>query len=209
MGTGTKRIAQAGSLKYPVWDFNDIDVAAAQNSQNKYYFRVAVAGRGYNGMIWTHGADARTYFPHQDIPTSVLTKAPKAVDAKIEIVWPHDNLPVAKATQVNVGVDLFAHGTLESVPTNDAPTVQLYRSINNGPLEEVAVGDPVLQTTNGLTYPVWQFNNIDVSAARDPQNHVSFWVDVVGVQSYSNVWTHGSDARSYFPKQDVPTAVAP
>lgn len=209
VGTGTKRIVQAGSLNYPVWDFNDVDVAAAQNPQNKYYFRVAVAGTGYNGMIWTHGADARTYFPHQDVPTAVLTNAPQAVDAKIEIVWPHDNLPVAKATQVNVGVDLFAHGTLESVPTNDAPTVQLYRSINNGPLEEVAVGDPVLQTANGLTYPVWQFNNIDVSAARDPQNHVSFWVNVVGVQSYSNVWTHGSDARSYFPKQDVPTAVAP
>lgn len=209
VSTGVKRLAQAGSLQYPVWDFNDIDVSAARDPKNKYYFWVTVDGQRTNPSIWSHGADARTIFPNQDTPTAVLTQAPAAVDAKIEIVWPHDNLPVAQASQVNVGVDLFGHGTLQSVPTSFNPSVRLYRAVNNGTLEEIATGDRVLQTRNGLTFPTWQFNNVDVSAARDPKNRIYFWVEVAGVQSYSNVWTHGIDARTYFPKQDVPSAVAP
>ncbi len=209
VATGVKRLAQAGDLQYPVWDFNDVDVSAARDPKNKYYFWVTVDGQRTNTSVWSHGADARTIFPNQDTPASVLDQAPSAVDAKIEIVWPHDNLPVARASQVNVGVDLFAHGTLQSVPASFSAPVRLYRAINNGPLEEIAAGDRVLQTRNGVTFPTWQFNNVDVSAARDPRNRIYFWVEVGGVTSYSNVWTHGIDARTYFPRQDVPTAVAP
>ncbi len=209
VATGVKRLAQAGDLQYPVWDFNDVDVSAARDPRNKYYFWVTVDGQRTNPSIWSHGADARTIFPIQDTPSSVLDQAPAAVDARIEIVWPHDNLPVARASQVNIGVDLFAHGTLQSVPASFSAPVRLYRAINNGPLEEVGAGDRVLQTRNGITFPTWQFNNVDVSAARDPRNRIYFWVDVSGVTSYTSVWTHGIDARTYFPKQDVPTAVAP
>ena len=76
-------------------------------------------------------------------------------------------------------------------------------------MQAVANGDRVLQTTNGVTYPTWQFNDVDVSPARDPHSRVYFRVDVVGATSYSNIWTHGVDARTNFPKQDVPTGVAP
>ncbi|HVC35525.1 MAG TPA: hypothetical protein VNL16_18605 [Chloroflexota bacterium] len=209
IATGTLRLAQAGRLRFPVWDFNHVDVSAARDSKNKDYFWVTVDGQRINTNVWAHGVDARTYFPKQDTPASVLARAPSAVDAKIEIVWPHDNQPVAKASQVNVGVDLFGHGTLQSVPASFNPVVRLYRAVNNGPLEEIGSGDPVPQTVNGITFPTWQFNNVDVSAAQDPHNKIYFRVAVDGVTSYSNVWTHGVDARTFFPKQDMPTGVEP
>ncbi len=209
VATGTKRIATAGNLHYPLWDFNDVDVSAARDPNHRYYFWTTVDGQATNATIWAHGADARTFFPRQDVPTGVLPNAPTAVDAKIEIVWPHGNAPVAQATVANVGVELFGHGTLQSAPTTFSSTVRLFRSVNSGPMELVATGDRVLQTTNGVTYPTWQFNDVDVSPARDPNSRVYFRVDVVGATTYSNVWTHGVDARTNFPKQDVPTGVAP
>ncbi|MBX6771614.1 MAG: hypothetical protein IRY83_07800 [Chloroflexi bacterium] len=209
VATGVKRLAQAGSFSYPVWDFNDVDVSAARDPKNKYYFWVTIDGQATNSNIWAHGADARTYFPQQDVPTAVLDALPTAVDAKIEIVWPHDNQPVTQATLANIGVAVFAHGTLQSVPTNANLIVRLYRAVNNGPLELVGSGDKVVQTRGGITFPTWQFNDVDVSPARDPRNRIYFWVQVAGIPTYSNVWTHGADARTYFPHQDVPTGVAP
>lgn len=209
VATGTKRLTTAGSIQYPVWDFNDIDVSQAQDPKNKYYFWVTVDGEPTNSSVWSHGTDARTYFPQQDTPTSVLTASPNTVDAKVEIVWPHDNQPVDKATQANIGVEIFAHGTLQSVPASFAQPVRLYEAVNNGPLQEIASGNRVMETRNGITFPTWQFNDVDVSAARDPNNRLFFWVSVDGVTTYSNVWTHGADARTFFPKQDVPTGVAP
>jgi hypothetical protein len=49
----------------------------------------------------------------------------------------------------------------------------------------------------------WDFNGVDVSAANDPLNRVYFWVSVDGVPTYTNVWAHGSDARTLFPQPDV------
>ncbi len=209
IATGKVRTAQAGNVQYPVWDFNGVDVSAARDPKNKYYFWVTIDGQRTNTSIWSHGSDARTYFPQQDVPTAVLTTDPTAVDAKIEIVYPHDNQPVSQASLANVGVELFSHGTLQSVPADFSRAVRLFRAIDNGPLQEVATGDRVMKTSNGITYPTWQFNDVDVSAARDPNHRIYFWVDVPGVPSYSNVWTHGVDARTFFPKQDVPTGVAP
>ena len=81
--------------------------------------------------------------------------------------------------------------------------------VDNAPLQEVGSCDRVVVTQNNLTYPTYQCNNIDVSAARDPKHKVYFQVSVLGVTTYSNVWAHGLDARTYFPQPDVPTAVAP
>jgi len=49
----------------------------------------------------------------------------------------------------------------------------------------------------------WDFNDVDVSAARDPQSKLHFWVEVDGIRTYSNFWTHGVDARTYLPNPDV------
>ena len=56
----------------------------------------------------------------------------------------------------------------------------------------------------GFSYLVWDFNDVDVSAAQDPLNSIYFWVQVDDVPTYPNVWAHGSDARTIFPDADVP-----
>ena len=207
VAVGAPRTAAVGGLSFPAWDFNDVDVAAARDPRNKYYFRLAVDGYQAHSSIWSHGADARTYFPQQDVPSGVATAVPAAVDAKIEIVWPHDGLPVDKATKANIGATIFVRGSSQTVPADWWPSVRLWRTVNNGFEEMVAVGQKVIKREGGLAYPVWEFNDVDVSAARDPRNKIYFRVAVDGVDSRANVWSHGADARTYFPQQDVPAAV--
>ena len=189
----------------PNWEFNGVDVSAARDPRNRIYLFVTLDGVPSRTNVWAHAADARTYFPNQDVPAGVAA-SPDAVEARIEIVWPHDNAPVDQARLVNVTAALFRPGTLLSVPPDWSPRVRLYRSLNNGIGEPVALGEKRLVQGRGFAYPVWDFNDVDVSAARDPANKYYFTLDVEGVQTLTNVWTHGADARTYFPKMDVPTA---
>ncbi len=46
---------------------------------------------------------------------------------------------------------------------------------------------------------------MDVSAANDPANKYYFTLKVDGVTTYTNVWAHCADARTYFPQMDTPT----
>ncbi|MBI2953929.1 MAG: endo-1,4-beta-xylanase [Chloroflexi bacterium] len=209
VAVGTKSYSVQGLLKFPVWQFNDIDVSQAREPLNKLFFRVVAEGISSFGNIWSHGTDARTSFPRMDVPTGVLNAPPSMVDAKIEIVWPQGNLPVDQATRANIGAYLFEHGTRNSVPVNYDRPVRLWQALNNEIGRQVTVGIRTLKTENGITFPVWQFNDVDVSTARDGANKLYFRLDVEGVRSYSNVWSHGADARTYFPKPDQPTAALP
>jgi hypothetical protein len=74
------------------------------------------------------------------------------------------------------------------------------RALNNDPGERVARG--VLRMENG-SIAHWDFNDINVSAARDPENKLHFWVQVDGLITRSSFWTHGLDARTYLPHPDV------
>jgi len=205
VGPGNLVLKAVGAGTVPSWEFNDVDVSAARDPVNKYYFRIAVEGApDTSGNVWSHGEDARTYFPKQDVPSGVADSLPPEVDAKIEIVWPHDNLPVSKAAQANVGVFLFEHGTLRSVPASWNPTVRLWASLNNNPAQAIAVGRKEMKAIDGKTFPVWNFDNVDVSAATDPNNKLYFRVTVDGVSGRSNIWSHAVDARTFFPKQDSP-----
>ena len=206
VGTGVLGTATAPSGQtYNVWQFNDVDVSAANDPVNKYYFRVSVDGASsaYSN-IWSHGQDARTYFPNQDTPTGVGGAVPQAVDAKIEIVWPQNNLPVNKATMANIAAFLFEQGTLNSVTANWNPTVRLWRGLNNDPLVPIAIGQKEMRTVGGVTFPIWTFNNVDVSAATDPANKYYFRVTVDDVPFRSNVWSHGVDSRTYYPEPKIP-----
>lgn len=206
---GAPRARTHSGLTFNAWDFNNVDVSAAKDKRNKYYFRLSVDGYPHRSSIWSHGEDARTYMPNQDVPVGLATSVPNQIDAKIEIVWPHGGLPVDKATKVNIGAYLFQRGTLQSVPSDWSPIVRLWRTLNNGCEEEVAVGTKVLKKVGNLTFPSWEFNNVDVSAARDRLNKYYFRLTVDGVDTRSNIWAHGADARTYFPQQDVPTGVGP
>ena len=206
---GEPRLAKVSGLAFTAWDFNNVDVSAARDAGHKVYFRLSVDGNQYRSSVWSHAVDARTYQPLQELPTAVGVGAPQAVDAKIQIVWPHDGLPVDKAAKANVGVTIFERGSSRAVAPEWSPTVRLWRALNNGPAEVVAVGKKVLKREGGLTFPAWEFNDVDVSEAREPLNKLYFRVTVDGVDSRANIWSHGADGRTYFPQQDVPTAVAP
>jgi hypothetical protein len=164
-----------------------------------------------------HGVDARTFLPQQIQPQGQvvgrLQNPPVELDARIQIVWPHANAPVNEAKLANITADLFQHGTRVQVVPERAggeysppitlatwlPAVWLVRAVDNGVGERVARG--VLRR-EGLVAR-WDFNDVDVSPARDPQGKVHFWVEVEGVRTYSNFWTHGADARTYLPNPDV------
>ena len=56
----------AENVSWPRWVFNDVDVSAARNAANKYYFYLTVDGVEAHSNVWAHGVDARTYFPEKD-----------------------------------------------------------------------------------------------------------------------------------------------
>ena len=205
VATGQKVTRAIPGEKVVAWDFNDLDVSAAKDPVNKYYFRLSVEGMsGYRSNTWSHGADARTYFPQQDVPDGAGTGAPSAVDAKIEIVWPLENKPVSQATRANIGAFIFEQGSIRSVSPSWSPTVRLWRSLNNQPEEMVAVGQKETRKAGNVSFPAWAFNNVDVSAATNAANKYSFRVTVDGLPYRSNIWSHGVDARTHFPQQDIP-----
>jgi hypothetical protein len=202
VAVGTRRTEASGGRNAVAYDFNDVDVSAAKNTRNKIYFFVTVDGVQSRSNVWSHGADARTIFPAPDQPTGVA--AVGQADAKIEIVWPHGNLPVNRAQKVNVTAALFNRGTLQSANEAASPTLRLYRALNAEPGEVVATATRRMATSGGVTYPLWDFNDVDVSAATDGTNKYYFWVAAEGLDVQSNVWSHGADARTYFPQKDVP-----
>ena len=204
VATGVRRIETSEGKTFAAFDFNDIDVSAARDAQNKIYFYVTVDGVSARSTIWTHGTDARTFFPSPDVPTSIgpINQA----DAKIEIVWPHANASVQTAKKANLTAMVFQRGLMQAGADTFAPTVRLYRSVNSEPGDLVANGVRRMATSGTLNYPVWDFNDVDVSPANSPTNKIYFWATVDGMETQSNVWAHGIDARTIFPKKDVPTA---
>ncbi len=208
-GTGVRRLTEVNGRRVPVWDFNDVDVSAARNPQNKLYFRVEVAGLPAQSNVWVHGVDARTYLPRPAQATAnqavTAATAPRELDARIQILWPHGGAPVSEADLANISVDLFRAGTLvrlapAATSPQWSPEVWLVRARNNDPGERIARG--VLRLEHGAIAH-WDFNDIDVSAARDPENKLHFWVQVDGIITRSSFWTHGLDARTYLPHPDV------
>jgi hypothetical protein len=208
LGLATQRTVD--KQPFPYWELNDIDVSLANDPQHKLYFMVEVQGGETATSVWAHGADPRTYFPQQDVPSGLATEDISALDARIQIVWPHDasgNLrPVDEGTYAIVAVELFKHGTRLSVPVGWQPSaITLYGAWNQ------EVGAPLARTatvqvrqSGAITYPIWEFQNVPVSKAMNPANKLYLWVMVDGAKTYPTVWTHGADARTFFPAKDEP-----
>ena len=208
-GERVMRVIDGKSL--PVWVFNDVPVTSS-----KTYFFVAVTGADVRTNIWAHSADSRTILAYQIFPMGSQSQIPPAIDSLIQIVWPHDAQghpqPVSQATLVNVGVDLAQHPVdplsfaWTSVGFDFHQPVQLYQALNNGFLEMVrADADLITTMTEGSrSWPRWEYNDVDVTAARDPANKYYFAVQVDGVETHPTIWTHGADPRTYFPQRDVP-----
>jgi hypothetical protein len=59
-------------------------------------------------------------------------------------------------------------------------------------------------TQDGLTYPVWDFNNVDIGAANQGKT-IEFWLDVAGVGTRAIRWVHASDGTPPPEWQQKPT----
>ncbi len=119
-----------------------------------------------------------------------VTPLPDVVDAPIQVVWPRDGAPVDQASQANLSGVLLVSGTTTAVPCRWNPTVKLLAAVDGGTPRVVATGTWRLVTDDGVTYAVWDFNNVDVSPAQAGHG-LAFWLDVDGVQTRAWRWSYG------------------
>lgn len=224
-------------VSFPSAEFNNVPANLAQDPTSKYSFVLAFFDGFAPDSVWVHAADARTIYPQPVVPsgvTKVTQHGPWELDSRIQVVWPHDAqgnyVPPESATLVNVAVDLFKHGTLESVPV-DYPPPDLQRYITGPGLviaeankHPFAFGSLVPDnlysgrapqklsyTVNGQTFPRWVFNDVPVQ----PGMQYHFMVLIGGgsrppaVRTYPTVWTHAADARTNVPNPQVPPPCVP
>jgi hypothetical protein len=204
---------------FSAWVFNNIPTGYTPGQPlSGYpvsYFFLDVEGADMRTNVWAHHYDPRPVNSVPSFVTNVGRITPSAVDALIQIVWPHDEAgrpqPETNARLANIGVDLAEHSpsltTLySSLGFDFNRQVRLLRSLNNGFLEFVRTADQITPHTglNNLSWPRWEFDNVDVSAALDHNNTYYFAVQVDGVPTHTTIWVYGTDARTYFPHTDIP-----
>jgi len=202
---------------FPAWVFNNVPVAPPTEFRtraitNVTYFFVEVEGADARTNVWAHGQPVPTRLPYQRFIEGTDEGPVDTVDALIQVVWPHDEQGrpqgVTAAPLANIGVDLIRHPVLgSSVGFGFDRPVWLLRALNNGYLEPVKAGEKVRTTSSfaeNVSWPRWVFNDVDVSAARDPANKYYFAVRVQGVSTHTTIWAHGADPRTYFPQKDIP-----
>ncbi|HEV2125891.1 MAG TPA: hypothetical protein VGW38_24300 [Chloroflexota bacterium] len=208
---------------FPVWVFNDVptgfDPAQPLSRLPNTYFFVDVEGVDSRSNVWGHAAFGLTALPQPILPSSIAQTVPSAVDAYLQVVWPHDAQgqaqPVLEASLVDIAVDLTVHppapsSGLTSVGINFGQPVRLLRALNSGYWEVVKpAADAITTESNERTsWPRWHFNDVEVSAAQDPANKYYFTVQVEGVETHPTLWSHGADPRTVFPEKEVPATSA-
>jgi photosystem II stability/assembly factor-like uncharacterized protein len=211
LGVATQRTVEGHP--FPFWELNDVDLTWAQDPTHKLIFMVRVVPElaESRSTVWIHAADARTYLPNPPEPIGLTATPPAAIDAVLRVAWPHDEqnhaVPVEQANLLNLSAVLFAQGTqLALAPEHSPERVWLVAALDNSVGRRLMVGEPRTVAGSGFVYTTYEFNNVDVSLARDPNHHWSFWLEVPGRQASSNVWVHGSDGRTHAPELLEPIA---
>ncbi len=210
--TGQRTIRTVGDKVFPSWVFNDVPIGfptpGADLALSKTFFFVEVDGADTRSNVWSHSADPRTFFPSQFNPPGVATTAPSVVDGMVQVVFPHSRSgaiqPVSDAPLANIAVEVFTHPMGPSVPLGFNKRVRLLQALNDGFLNPVANSQVLSRTVGTLTFPRWEFNDVDVSAANTPGNKYFFAVKVEGAETHTIIWAHGAEARTIFPQVDVP-----
>lgn len=231
-GPTERRITRtAGGEAFPVWVFDDVPIGPGGPyvSHVTTYFFVDVPGYDARTNVWAHGADPRTFQPNQVLPERVAAGPVAPVEARIQVVWPHDRsgapAPAGRAPLANVAVDLFRYPYCLSGPQGPgscglsvapdfAPAPELLRSLDAGYLEPVGPAGPAARpasaTLDGrpITWPRWELDDVDVSAAASSSQRGTYYfaARVPGVEGHTTIWAHGADARTSFPRRDVPTS---
>lgn len=207
IGTAVQR--NVDGQPYAVWDLNDVDVRRAGDPATTLYFMTRVKGTPTATNVWAHGVDPLTRFPFQEQPSGLALNGIRAADTRIQIVWPHDEAgearPAAEATLANVTLAVFEHGTRLSAPLAWRPRAITLFGAWDHEIARPLSSEPVRQVrkAGAITYPVWEFNNIDVERAAEGST-LYLWAMVDGVETYPVVWAHGADARTVFPAMDQP-----
>lgn len=123
--------------------------------------------------------------------------APRSVEARIGILWPHGGASPSQATFANLTAALIRQdGAIPACGWE--PTVTLWAAIGDAPAKQVAVGARRMMTEANTTYPVYDFNDVDVRATYEQQIPIHFSVRVDGVETAQNVWTHSATGQ-YLP----------
>lgn len=213
--TVAPRIVQrtVGGVSFPTEEYDNVPADLAVDPTAKYTF-VTYQDGSPTSNIWVHAADPRTYYPHPVVPTGYVQGTPAALDTRIQVVFPHDErgnfAPPRTATRVNIAVDIFAHGTLLSLPTTADYNVYLWWAQNNDPAYLApGVGLKTTYTSDGHVYPRWVFNDFPVN----PGGVYHFYA-ITGAlgqpgASYPSIWTHAADARTLLPSPHLPPTCAP
>jgi photosystem II stability/assembly factor-like uncharacterized protein len=131
---------------------------------------------------------------------------PRAVDARIELVWPHNSAPVAEARLANIGLRLFAPNSLEQPPCGWGQQVAVWWAKDSDPAQPL--DNAKQRTVDGNVFPLWEVNDVDVSYAMEPRHKLTFMIQASGIDSATNIWTHGADPRTYYPFPEVPSGIA-
>jgi hypothetical protein len=124
------------------------------------------------------GGDPRLLVEH-------VAPLPTVVDAPIQVLWPRD------ASSANITGILLNPGTTLPVPCRWNPLVRLFASVDGGPTILVGPGVKRIAREGDTSYPVWDFNGVDVSAAAAGHN-IDFWLDVNGVATNATRWTYST-----------------
>lgn len=204
-----------GATSFPSLEWNDLPVDPTGSARFLVYAIGVPIGGNFYSNVWAHAADARTLLPRPVVPEDVAAAAVplEGVDARIQIVWPHDErgqpAPPEVATFVNVAVDLFVHGTRRSLPADlvRAYSVRLLAAEGNGPLGPVenAKGGTTTYQAGGKTFPRWTFDDVPVRPGRQYNFVVSALAGGGRLASpYSTVWTHAADPRTMQPDPRPP-----
>jgi hypothetical protein len=116
---------------------------------------------------------------------------PDTVAAPLQVVWPHDGAPITQATGANLTALVLDAKTNGPIPCRWNPTVRLMASVDGGAARAVAAGARRMVSENGVTYPVWDFNNVDVTAATRGAE-IDFWIDVDGAADTGPRWRYAA-----------------
>jgi hypothetical protein len=127
---------------------------------------------------------------------------PSTVDARVEVVFVKD------ASTANITSVLLQPNSLQPVPCRWNPNVRLMSSVDGGPTTLVGSGARRLLNQDGLSYPVWDFNNVNISAVTLGKS-VDFWLDVAGVVTHATRWTYANTPPATATPVPVVTDAAP
>lgn len=119
---------------------------------------------------------------------------PRRVEARIGILWPHGGATPDQASYANLtAVLLREDGAVPACAWE--PKVTLWAAVGGEPARPVAEGQRRMVTENGVTFPVYDFNDVDVRVTRDRRLPIHFMVKVDGVDTAQNVWTHSATGQ--------------